>query len=190
MAAGTADAVRSPGADADTQRRTPILRSGFVASGARQLDSCLRAILREGESANTRRSYGSALRYGRPLTLPVPVPVVLQFVVDHVLRAAAGGLASDLPPAIDAALVEGGDKGALGAPVLATVAHRLPVLAKAHDLTELRNPVRDPAVQEFLRRARRAYASRGAWRSGRQRRLELEDCSPGRRVALKIFASS
>lgn len=147
-----------------------------------EAEASIRAILREGESANTRRSYGSALRYwaawfhlryGRPHSLPVPAAAVLQFLVDHVLRASAGEWTSDLPPAIDAALVEGGYKGALGAPALATVTHRLSVLAKAHDLQELPNPVRDPAVRELVRRARRAYASRGA-RSSRKTAATLE----------------
>lgn len=135
-----------------------------------EAEASVRAILQEGESANTRRSYAGALRYwaawfhlryGRPFSLPIPVPAVLQFLVDHVVRAADAGLVSDLPLAIDGALVEGGYKGALGAPALATVIHRLSVLAKAHDVKELSNPVRDPAVQELLHRARRAYASRG-----------------------------
>lgn len=81
----------------------------------------VRAILREGESANTRRSYTSALRYwaawfrlryGRSFFLPVPATAVLQFLVDHVLRTGADGeLMSDLPPAIDRALVGRGYKG-------------------------------------------------------------------------------
>lgn len=142
---------------------------------AAEAQASVRAILREGESANTRRSYASALRYwaawfhlryGKSFSLPIPAPVVLQFLVDHVLRGVAHGeLTSDLPPAIDQALVDGGYKGALGAPALATVAHRLSVLAKAHDLKELPNPVRDAAVQELLRRVRRAYAARGVMTS-------------------------
>lgn len=136
-----------------------------------EAEASVRAILREGESANTRRAYASALRYwaawfhlryGRPLALPVPVPAVLQFLVDHVLRTGPNGtLISDLPPAIDQVLVDRAYKGALGAPALTTVAHRLSVLAKAHDLKALSNPVRDPAVRELMRRARRAYAGRG-----------------------------
>jgi hypothetical protein len=48
-----------------------------------------------GESANTVRSYAGALRYWAAwfrlryrtaLALPVPVPAVLQFLVDHVER--------------------------------------------------------------------------------------------------------
>ena len=55
--------------------------------------------------------------------------------------------------------MEAGFKGQLGAPKLATVMHRLSVLSKAHGLRELPNPTRDPSVQEFVRRIRRAYAS-------------------------------
>jgi hypothetical protein len=51
--------------------------------------------LKEGQSANTTRSYAAALRYWAAwfrlryratIALPVPVAVVLQFVVDHVER--------------------------------------------------------------------------------------------------------
>jgi integrase len=102
------------------------------------------------------------LRYRAALTLPVPVPVVLQFIVDHIERIAPeGGRAHDLPPAIDEALVRAGFKGSVGAPKLATVTHRLSVLSKAHTLREQPNPVRDIAVQELVRRVRRAHAQRG-----------------------------
>jgi integrase len=134
-------------------------------------EASVRALLKEGESANTVRSYASALRYWAAwfrlryrtaLALPVPVLAVLQFLVDHVVRTGEdGALTHDLPPAIDAALVESGFKGARGAPALNTVLHRLSVLSKAHQLRELANPTRDPAVQELMRRIRRAYAARG-----------------------------
>lgn len=102
------------------------------------------------------------MRYRTTLTLPVPVPAVLQFLVDHVQRSTDdGGLAYDLPPAIDEALVAGGFKGAIGAPALNTVLHRLSVLSKAHQMRDLANPARDPAVQELVRRIRRACAARG-----------------------------
>jgi hypothetical protein len=55
---------------------------------------------------------------GCALLLPLPVPVVLQFLVDQVLRTGSPGeLVHHLPSAIAAALVEGG-KAALGAPEL------------------------------------------------------------------------
>jgi integrase len=136
-----------------------------------QAEASVRALLKEGESANTQRSYATALRYWaawfrlryrEKLALPVPVPVVLQFLVDHLQRSDdAGALLHDLPAAIDDALVDGGFKGALGAPALNTVLHRLSVLAKAHDMKGLTSPSQDPAVRELVRRARRAYAARG-----------------------------
>lgn len=58
-------------------------------------EEAARALLRQGESSNTRVSYGSAMRYwcawyaaryGGSLALPVPVPVVVQFIVDHAVR--------------------------------------------------------------------------------------------------------
>jgi integrase len=136
-----------------------------------QAEASVRALLKEGESANTQRSYATALRYWaawfrlryrQPMSLPVPVPAVLQFLVDHLERQSdAGSLLHDLPAAIDEALVEGGFKGALGAPALNTVLHRLSVLSKAHEMKGVNSPTRDPAVQELLKRTRRAYASRG-----------------------------
>ena len=136
-----------------------------------QAESSVRALLKEGESPNTVRSYASALRYWAAwfrlryragLALPVPTPAVLQFLVDHVQRSTdAGARVHDLPPAIDHALVDGGFKAALGAPALNTVLHRLSVLSKAHQMRDVVNPTRDPAVQELVRRIRRAYAGRG-----------------------------
>jgi hypothetical protein len=103
-------------------------------------EASVRALLKEGESLNTKRSYAAALRYWAAwfrlryrtaLALPLPVPAVLQFLVDHIERTAdSGALIHDLPPAIDAALVAGGFKVGLGAPSLNTVLHRLSVLSK------------------------------------------------------------
>ena len=136
-----------------------------------ETEEAVRALFEEGESANTSRSYASALkywaawyrlRYRLTLSLPVPVPAVIQFIVDHVERTTAQGtLKSQLPVALDRHLVEGGFKGDVGALALNTVVHRLSVLSKAHQIKDLANPARDPAVQELLRRVRRAYASRG-----------------------------
>ena len=74
---------------------------------------------------------------------------------------AGGTLVHDLPPADHAALVADGFKGALGTPALATLMHRLSVLSRTHQVRELASPVRNPAVQELLRRVRRVYAARG-----------------------------
>jgi hypothetical protein len=66
--------------------------------------------------------------------------VVIQFLVDHLVRRAAQGLTCELPPALDAALVASGLKQRLGPLQRATVAHRLAVLSKVHQLSEAPNP--------------------------------------------------
>lgn len=127
-------------------------------------------LLREGESKNTQMSYRSALRYwaawygmryGRQIQLPVPVPCVLQFIVDHAERQTDKGLVSELPPQIDTAMVQAGYKGKIGAPAHNTLQHRLSVLSKAHQMHELKNPCQDAMVRELLSRTRKAYAKRG-----------------------------
>jgi integrase len=128
-------------------------------------------LLREGQSENTLASYRAALRYwaawfalryGQRLELPLPMPAVLQFVVDHAQRAAPGGaLRHELPEPIDEALVAGGFKGKPGPMALNTLVHRVAVLSKAHQRRKLKNPCADPKVRELLAMTRRAYAKRG-----------------------------
>ena len=127
-------------------------------------------LLREGESANTQRSYQSALRYwaawyamryGQQILLPLPAACVLQFIVDHAQRTTPKGLVHELPLEIDQALVNSGFKGKLGALANNTLVHRIAVLSKAHQVKELKNPCRDPKVRELLSRTRKAYAKRG-----------------------------
>lgn len=130
------------------------------------------ALLRQGESENTLRSYRSALRYwaawfalryGEPIALPVPETVVIQFIVDHAERLDADGrLVSELPPAVDRALVSEGFKGKPGSPALSTLVHRIAVLSKVHQLEDAANPCEQPRVRELLSKTRRSYAKRGA----------------------------
>lgn len=133
-------------------------------------EDAMHALLAEGESDNTVRSYQTALRYWaawfglryrQPITLPVPAPVVIQFIVDHAQRRTADGLVCELPPAIDRAMVDAGFKAALGSPALATLVHRVSVLSKVHRLRSVRNPCQDPKVRELLAKTRRAYSKRG-----------------------------
>ena len=128
------------------------------------------ALLAEGESANTVRSYRSALRYWaawywlryrQTIALPVPVAAIQQFVVDHIQRKITAGLEASLPAAHDQALVNSGFKGKLGAPALATVLHRLSVLSKAHQIRGVANAVQDAKVRDLVAKSRRAYAKRG-----------------------------
>ncbi len=195
-----------------TARSPLVLHTGVAAlnPGALhdQAEASVRALLQEGQSVNTARSYASALRYWaawfqlryrQSIALPVPAPVVLQFIVDHVERVFADGRrAHDLPPAIDETLVQAGFKATLGAPKLATVTHRISVLSKAHALREYPNPVRDVQVQELLRRVRRAHAQRGELSQSKQALTKdpltamLATCTDGligiRDRALLLFA--
>ena len=127
-------------------------------------------LMREGESANTLASYRSALRYwaawfnlryGQPITLPVPPAAVLQFIVDHAQRSSADGLLHELPPAIDAVLVQAGFKGKPGPMALNTLVHRIAVLSKTHQLKDVENPCQDAKVRDLLAKTRRAYGKRG-----------------------------
>ncbi|WP_232073642.1 hypothetical protein [Variovorax sp. RA8] len=112
---------------------------------SRLTEESARELIRQGQSANTRGSYQGAMRYwaawfaaryGQELKLPVPVPVVVQFIVDHAEReqvledadedaaAAPAGkkarrkvaalkkapLVFDLPPEVDQLLVAHGYK--------------------------------------------------------------------------------
>jgi integrase len=132
--------------------------------------AAVREILAEAASANTTRSYASALRYcaawyqgryGRPFALPLPEAVVIQFIVDHLARRGETALAWELPSALDAALVEAGLKQQLGPFKLATISHRLAVLSKAHQARRVANPCEQPAVRHLIARARRAAVKRG-----------------------------
>lgn len=127
-------------------------------------------LIREGESSNTLASYRAALRYwaawyqlrfGHPLSLPLPASVVVQFVVDHAARTIAAGLRHELPAEIDQLLVEQKFKGKLGPMKLTTLLHRVAVISKAHQLRGLENPCQDGKVKELIARTRRAYSKRG-----------------------------
>ncbi|MEJ1095350.1 MULTISPECIES: site-specific integrase [unclassified Pseudoxanthomonas] len=138
---------------------------------AQQAAEAVRELLAEAAAANTTRTYTSALRYwagwhaaryGLDLTLPVPEAVVLQFVVDHVVRRSADGdLVWELPPVVDQALLAAGLKAKPGPWTLATVRHRVAVLSTAHRLKQTANPCEQPAIRTVLSRAARAAVKRG-----------------------------
>lgn len=142
-------------------------RPQFLAAS----QAAMAALLREGESANTRASYQAAarywaawygLRYRRAFALPLPADVAVQFILDHAEhRTEAGLLKSELPGGVDQALVAGGYKGRLGTPALATLLHRLAVLSALHETHRMANPCRDPVVRQLVARTKKAYAKRG-----------------------------
>ncbi len=127
-------------------------------------------ILAAARSANTTRSYRTALRYwagwyqgryGQPLRLPVPTAAVVQFVVDHAERDSAGERVWELPPTLDQALIAAGLKARAGPWRLATLAHRVAVLSTAHQRQHLPNPAEAIEVRQLLTSARRAAHKRG-----------------------------
>lgn len=147
----------------------PVLDPTSVGDMAQAAEA---ALLRQGESENTLRSYRSALRYWaawfalryrRPIALPVPEAAAIQFIVDHAQRVDADGqLVSELPAAIDQALVAGGYKAKLGEMSLNTLIHRIAVLSKVHQVQNAVNPCEQSRVRELLSKTRRSYAKRGA----------------------------
>ena len=145
----------------------PVLAPDALAASAAD---AVREILAEAASANTTRSYHSALRYwaawfqgrfGTPIALPVPEAAAVQFIVDHVARRSKAGLVWELPAALDVQLVAAGLKQRLGAFKLSTVVHRIAVLSSVHQLKKQPNPCEQPAVRHLLARARRAAVKRG-----------------------------
>jgi integrase len=140
------------------------------------------ALLAEGESENTVRSYQTALRYWaawfwlryrQPIALPVPVAAIQQFLVDHLQQRTKDGLETSLPASLDRALVDGGFKGKIGPLALGTVIHRLSVLSRAHQLKGVTNTAQDPKIRDLVAKTRRAYAKRGVV-PGKKAALTLE----------------
>jgi integrase len=154
----------------------PVGLSGIARLDPNQLGSMAaeaeQALLREGESENTLRSYRSALRYwaawfalryGQAIALPVPEAAVVQFIVEHAQRTNADGrLVTEMPPELDAELVRAKYKAKPGPLSLNTLVHRVSVLSKVHQLEQEPNPCAQPRVRELLAKTRRAYAKRGA----------------------------
>lgn len=135
-------------------------------------EAAVRELIADGTAANTRRSYATAmrywvgwftLRYGRALDGPMSVPVVLQFVVDHLERVTeSGSLEYELPAKVDERLQELGIKKKPGPLAFGTVRHRLAVLAHWHLLhSRWESPVGDYRVRTLMTRARQARSKRG-----------------------------
>ncbi|QXZ10975.1 site-specific integrase [Comamonas sp. Y33R10-2] len=146
---------------------TPGALTSPLTSKAHQ---AIKELLHEGESANTRSSYQSAMRYwaawyllrlDQPMQLPLTVACVLQFIIDHAQRQTGAGLISEMPVEIDDALVAAGYKAKKGPLSHNTLVHRMAVMSKAHQVHSMLNPCQDGAVKELMSRTRKAYARRG-----------------------------
>ena len=128
-----------------------------------EAEKAVRAFFREGQSANTARTYKTALQYwgawhalrfGSAIEGPVSASIAVQFIVDHLQHQP--GLADPqispytpsskstqhlLPLAIDRLLVERKYKARIGPWSIATVHTRLAALSKAHDNYIANNPL-------------------------------------------------
>lgn len=138
-----------------------------------QAYTAAQAFLQAAESVNTRKAYRTALnywrgwyalRYGREMTLPVPVRAVVEFLTDHLAvieqRPDGTELAHyGLKGVLEQALRERGLKGRRGPPALNTVRHRIAVLSQLHEGKRLANPCRDIAVKRLLASARKVYGA-------------------------------
>ena len=138
---------------------------GTLLDSARLNDEAAKAVsafFHEGQSANTARTYKTALqywgawhalRYGLGLAAPVAANVVVQFIVDHLEHdpnratpeVTPYSRTEDttqhlLPPAIDRFLVERHYKAKMGPWSFATVETRLAALSKAHEIYRIDNP--------------------------------------------------
>lgn len=119
------------------------------------------------ESASSIKVYRNAidylymwhsLRYGVPLGLPTPVPVVLQYIVDHSQPLKPEEPGTGLPEAIDEALVASGLKKSKGLPRFSTMKMRLSALGGLHRVRNHVNPCADPVVARLLARIARDRA--------------------------------
>lgn len=112
----------------------------------------------------------SQVRFGDPLSLPVPIERVQLFVLDHFgrperVRAADGHAKLVLHPAmpslVDEALVNAGYKSELGRHRMTTIDQRLAVLAWAHREKNLESPVADAGVRRLLSDCRKLALEAG-----------------------------
>jgi len=133
----------------------------------RAVDDTLVAIRAFATPEATKTSYASALRclcawhqlrMGQPLALPTPPLVCKLYVLDHFGVPERVGQGPDrhivlhlaMPDAVDAALVAQRYKARPGRQKMATVDHRLAVLAAAHRSRGLPSPLLDPALRQLL----------------------------------------
>lgn len=145
-----------------------------------EVAAAIQSIRQVATPTSTWTAYAAALRYfgawiqlrlGQPLTFPVAVSTVQLFVLDHFGRperlVGASGhetlvLHPHLPEAIDAALVAGGYKAALGLHRMTTIDLRLNVLSWAHREMKVESPCQHPVIRQLLSDCRKLAHELGA----------------------------
>ena len=121
----------------------------------------IREILTEGTAENTRKAYQGDIEYfmtwarfalGYDMGFPVPCPVVVRFITDHLK-----GMDEDT----ERKLLGLGIKGKSGTHSLNTIIRRIASLSAAHEAQKVENPCRSREVSTLLSKARRASAKKG-----------------------------
>lgn len=124
----------------------------------------IRNLIDAATAENTRRAYASDLSYfwawahfaaGQAQNYPVPLPLVVRFILDHTGEMDAG---------LDAALVDAGIKRRCGSHGIATVRRRIAALSMAHrfqGIAKSHNPCTTEAVRLLLQNSRRIAVKAG-----------------------------
>lgn len=145
-----------------------ILSAGDLAKVA--------AIIEQATAENTKKAYRKDLAYfwawaaaalGAEPAYPVPVEVLVKFIVDH-----SGAMDS----AVDQALVDAGVKQRTGAHSVSTITRRISSVSMAHKfqgIVDEANPCRVEAVRLLLSKVRRASVKDG-WRPAKKKAATLD----------------
>jgi integrase len=133
-------------------------------------------IIEQATADNTRAAYRKDLSYfwawaamavGIEQTYPVPVDVLIKFILDH-----TGGM----DPAVDQALVDAKIKQRLGAHSVSTISRRISSISMAHrfqGIKDDKNPCRSEPVKLLLVKVRRAAVKQG-WRPSKKKAATLD----------------
>ncbi|GAB6909753.1 site-specific integrase [Desulfosarcina cetonica] len=134
------------------------------------------AIIDQATAANTRAAYRKDLTYfwawarlsaGIDPGYPVPVDVLIKFILDHSDR---------MPPDIDQALVDAGVKQRPGAHSISTITRRISSISMAHRFQGIKddeNPCRSEPVRLLLAKVRR-MAVKDGWRPKKKKAATLD----------------
>lgn len=160
----------SPCSESVYPRRVPTADL-HIESLPPETRAAAQAVMDAGESENTKRSYQTALAYwsgwhlfsfGRPLDLPTPIVVLVQFVLDHLAVESVEGAKYQMKSAVEQQLMEAGLKAQPGALKLSTIKHRIAVLSKVHELRGFDpNPCKSAELKALLHRSARVLAKEG-----------------------------
>lgn len=146
---------------------TPILDPHALSSEA---TAQLQAALSHLYAKNTHKAYEHSarywaawyeLRYGGSISFPIPVTVIVQFVLDHVEQQTKDGLTTSMPETIRDALKQQKLLAETNQNSIATVSRHLAFIGRVHTDKSLTNPCKEPLIRDLMQSIRRSYAQQG-----------------------------